>query len=534
MEKLIGYTQLPLLPPVGTRGGYGGKACQSAVKAICEAVVRIEGSLESADRYLFAMVPESPDLFGGDAGVAKARSVIWPTVKDKNRIIFGFLTESPAAIKATLPADWIGNGYRNVVFGTRVDGPEHLPSRLDALRLLPVNYRMLVVGRSVDVSILADQLAEIHWVVMTGDRSQAPQAAALAEICAEANVAFAFFQADDGVEPDEPGLDRARWLGHPFGPELLFDQHPIGGIVKLLGEIQALSTTQGVAQPELKAVPQLESGIKPAVSHALAVPAEWPDPGPVPWQDSSDDSLDPEVSAPAEQPEPVIPAIAIAVEVMTPELPDPVFDDPNRAEFERLDQLVRRNLEGFVAAGAALQEIRDRELWRAGGHASWAAYCSTVAGLTKTHSNRLITCVEIRQVIERKVADGDGALPHVIPTGEWQMRSLSRLKTSDEQSDAWFLAVERAGGQPTPAMVSQVVDEFKASDVQAGSGKPSGENTLVGALGNLRKAISRKAPFEEIKAAFDKFDRLFKASRLAGSESRASPATDGVRAAKPA
>jgi hypothetical protein len=534
MEKLIGYTQLPLLPPVGTRGGYGGKACQSAVKAICEAVVRIEGSLESAGRFMFAMVPESPDLFGGDAGVAKARSVIWQTVKDKNRIIFGFLTDNPAAIKATLPADWTGNGYRNVVFGTRVDGPEHLPSRLDALRLLPVNYRMLVVGRSVDVSILAGQLAGIHWLVMIGDRSQAPQAAALAEICASTKVPFAFFQSDDGVEPDEPGLDSARWLGHPFGPELLFDQHPIAGIVKLLGEIQALSTPQGVAQRELKAVPQLESGIKPAVSHAPAVPAEWPDPGPAPWQDSSDDSLDPEVSAPAELPESVTPATPIAVEVMNPELPDPVSDDPNRAEFERLDQLVRRKLKSFVAVGEALMEIRKRDLWRAGGHASWADYCRTVGGMTKSHANRLIGAAETVKAIEQAAPAGVTRLPAVIPSTEWQLRRLAPLKLPEQKAKAWWMGVERSGGNPSDTVLSQVAAELEEPDVPARSVKPSGENTLVGALGNLRKAISRKAPIEEIKAAFDKFDRLFKASRLAGSESGISPATDGMRAAKPA
>ena len=142
------------------------------------------------------------------------------------------------------------------------------------------------------------------------------------------------------------------------------------------------------------------------------------------------------------------------------------------------------------------------------GHASWAAYCSTVAGLTKTHSNRLITCVEIRQVIARKVADGDGALPRVIPTGEWQMRSLSRLETSDQQSDAWFLAVKRAGGQPTPAMVSQVVDGFKAPDVPARSVKPSRMALLADAVARLREVVKDGRLPEEIEAGFSRLECL--------------------------
>lgn len=72
-------------------------------------------------------------------------------------------------------------------------------------------------------------------------------------------------------------------------------------------------------------------------------------------------------------------------EIATPEGPPtpPVIGKDTDEKFRRLDQIVRRGLATFIEVGHALAEIRDGQLWLAGGYASWAAYCQMVGGLSK-------------------------------------------------------------------------------------------------------------------------------------------------------
>ena len=52
-------------------------------------------------------------------------------------------------------------------------------------------------------------------------------------------------------------------------------------------------------------------------------------------------------------------------------------------ELALLELLLPHVQKTFIDVGNALLEIRQRELWRAGGHATWAAYCQQVGGFTK-------------------------------------------------------------------------------------------------------------------------------------------------------
>ena len=165
-------------------------------------------------------------------------------------------------------------------------------------------------------------------------------------------------------------------------------------------------------------------------------------------------------------------------------------------EFGRFDSVVRLGLRSFIEVGLALSEIRQRELWKAGGYSSWTAYCKMVNGLTRIHANRLISGAKTARYLSE--AKPIGITLAATPRSEGQVRPLGVLKSNDDRASAWHKAVEIAGGQPTERIVQHVVDEMRNPAGKAGS-KTNWKDELIDFIGRLRDALMDEQPRVEIE-----------------------------------
>ena len=142
-------------------------------------------------------------------------------------------------------------------------------------------------------------------------------------------------------------------------------------------------------------------------------------------------------------------------------------------ESERL-RLERKVEKAFYEAGVALQNLRDKRLYRS-THSTFEEYCRERFGFTKRSAYYLIDSVLIVDNLQKSEP-----MVHKMPTSERQCRPLKKLKSPERQSIAWKMAVEKAGGKvPTAKIVREVVDrlEPKKSKFQRTSVEPSsGEN----------------------------------------------------------
>ena len=193
------------------------------------------------------------------------------------------------------------------------------------------------------------------------------------------------------------------------------------------------------------------------------------------------------------------------------------LNDLDREDFQRLDHIVSRAAEIFIEAGEALEEIRRRELWRAGPYLSWDAYCGHAIGISKTHANRLINSAGVAKAISNEVTPiGVTSLERVLPRSESQVRPLLRLKENAIRKKAWDDAVKLAEGkQPTAEMVKQVVDKIPKKKKKSRPDAPAASNPLEQApaetlektperrraelIASLKKVVKEKKSWTEAK-----------------------------------
>lgn len=136
-------------------------------------------------------------------------------------------------------------------------------------------------------------------------------------------------------------------------------------------------------------------------------------------------------------------------------------------ETDRL-RLERKVESAFYEAGKALQELRDRRLYR-NTHHSFEAYVKERFGFGRSRSSRLIDAVT---VVENLIAQFK-MLPNgqqnesktnrlqILPTNERQVRPLTSLE-AEQQREAWAEAVTVAQGkQPSNRVVKSIVERIK-------------------------------------------------------------------------
>lgn len=123
---------------------------------------------------------------------------------------------------------------------------------------------------------------------------------------------------------------------------------------------------------------------------------------------------------------------------------------PEQARLVELEERIERGLETFLSVGQALAEIHDSNLYR-GEASTWAEYVRTRWGMSRTRSYELMGAA-------RALEDVRNSGHEILPVNEAQANPLTRLPV-EERADAWRESIERADGQPTAAIVEEVVLE---------------------------------------------------------------------------
>ncbi len=129
--------------------------------------------------------------------------------------------------------------------------------------------------------------------------------------------------------------------------------------------------------------------------------------------------------------------------------------------------LERKVERAFYEAGKALQELRNRRLYRS-THKTFESYCQERFGFSRRHINYLITAVDVVDNLKMGTIGSqksetetrtNGA--QILPTSERQVRPLTKLEP-EEQREAWTKAVESAGGKvPSGRIVKDVVQRIR-------------------------------------------------------------------------
>lgn len=176
-----------------------------------------------------------------------------------------------------------------------------------------------------------------------------------------------------------------------------------------------------------------------------------------------------------------------------------------KAEFERLHQIVSKGVKGFVEAGEALSQIKERKLWQAGGFATWEDYCRSVAGMSRVHAFRLIKASEYLAEIK--------AIPDVkiLPVSESQVRPLIRLTKPNERQLAWEIATEELdlGKQPTATEVSNAVTVVLDTHGETSTKKtPTRTQQRIDLVSKLRTAIGERKSWDDVEKLLDELGEL--------------------------
>lgn len=487
--KSFGHHVIPLLPLPGAAGVLSGKVHLSAVKAARKAVERIHGSLKMLGRFEIAVVPYVPDFFDPAPAMARARILTWELIRSTLYLHWVVLTRHPEFFSSSLPPAWIGKGYQNFCLGLVADGADGFSEKLETLRKAPVQRRMIFIESSMPAIDLSGQLGGIDWVIFCGNTEDSSRAAEIEATCREANVAFLFHQPDGAINSDlttDGEVNPPMWPTHPFGSKIDLSRPTLPDLKPVI-----TSTWETVSQPT-----HVESNPEPTSPAAMKI------------------NDHPVTNTPKFPAVPTEPATEIVkFEIVTPEAalepspPLPNISEDAHQEFVQLDGVVRRGVGTFKEVGHALAAIRDRDLWRTGGHASWAAYCLAVGGLSKIHANRLIKGSEVASNITEVKPTGF-TCTDVTPRSEWQIRPLHRLPDAEQQGIAWFRAVERANGQPTEKLLSDVVAELMADASPPKVSKPSRKQLVAEALQRLRASVAAKDSVKQIDGLIDELERL--------------------------
>lgn len=133
-----------------------------------------------------------------------------------------------------------------------------------------------------------------------------------------------------------------------------------------------------------------------------------------------------------------------------------VLEQLTPAEEEERKELELKVQKAFFESGVALQELRDRRLYRS-THSNFDDYCLDRFGQTRQRINYLIAGAKIYHTLVTFRC-------LVLPSNEFQVRPLRALPTSS-QPLAWNEAVELYGGKVPPSrLVREVVERIKNGD----------------------------------------------------------------------
>ncbi len=197
--------------------------------------------------------------------------------------------------------------------------------------------------------------------------------------------------------------------------------------------------------------------------------------------------------------------------IMEIQLPPPT--DEEKAEFERLDTIVKIGLKGYIEVGAALMKIRDQKLWRAGNFKTWEDYCKNVEGFSRAHAHRLIgasQCVtEIQNLSDFSIK----------PDNESQVRPLFRLENIEDRRHVWDAIVmmiedgylsSRITAETVHEMVNTLLDnEMQDAGIKLPNKEPSSRvEKKQDVISKLRTAVGEKKSWEDVERLLAELEKL--------------------------
>ena len=128
----------------------------------------------------------------------------------------------------------------------------------------------------------------------------------------------------------------------------------------------------------------------------------------------------------------------------------------------QLEEIIQKEMGGFVRLGQALLEIRDKRLYRQ-SHKTFEAYCRDKWEISRTYAHYHIEAAKVVGVL-KDVHHGEQ-----LPENERQARPLTTIDL-EEVDDVWQECIEKAprdnNGNPiiTAKHVQETVDFWKAAD----------------------------------------------------------------------
>lgn len=178
-----------------------------------------------------------------------------------------------------------------------------------------------------------------------------------------------------------------------------------------------------------------------------------------------------------------------------------------KAEFERLHNIISKGVKAFVEAGEALKQMHDGKLWKAGGFDTWEDYCRSVAGMSRAHAHRLMQASEcVNRLKETKEFS-------VFPISESQVRPLLRLPDPNLRIAAWLRVFEVMGEnrkQPTASEVKQAVTYVMHYDDEDDTVKmpPTRTEQRSELVSKLREAVTERHSWEDVEKLLADLEKL--------------------------
>jgi hypothetical protein len=183
----------------------------------------------------------------------------------------------------------------------------------------------------------------------------------------------------------------------------------------------------------------------------------------------------------------------------------PAKQSPSTAELEALERctaIVDAHVKNYARVGAALREIRDKQLFR-WSHESFETFVKDRWKMGEAYAHRLIAAAEVAQNVSPV---------GVSPPSERVARPLTALEPV-VQVEAWKEAVaEAGGGVPKVAQVERAVEKRKSKKGQKRRVKPvriktpggivivePGRN-FISAIESLRDAIRKLEANDPVRA----------------------------------
>lgn len=141
-----------------------------------------------------------------------------------------------------------------------------------------------------------------------------------------------------------------------------------------------------------------------------------------------------------------------------------ILSAEEKSDFQRLDEIVFRAVKSLLGAAVALEDIRDRRLYRA-DFQTFEAYCQQRFNITHQYANRLIAADRVRRKMETIVSKKQLAMK--LPDQEGVLRELGRLPDASDQVEVYQEAIAVAAGEnPTAVVVRKLVDKHPRGSSQ--------------------------------------------------------------------